>query len=177
MANRKKTPAQIASAQRLGKRLKKVREENGIKQTTVAIALNITQAAVVKWEKGGASPSVFQLEQMIETGVFTVDQLRTILGVDGDQRASDKAVVDFVANEVDFTTGYNNVFLANPSYTTPRVLKAIEKALSRLHTAGITQHPGIKHQISLREQVIKRVEAQGERARKLAQRTYGKKGR
>lgn len=55
--------------------LKNLREEKGIKQETLAEALNVSSKTVSHWETGYSEPSIAQLIRIADVFEITLDEL------------------------------------------------------------------------------------------------------
>jgi len=56
-------------------RLKELREARGMKQISLALALNVDQTAVSKWESGECSPRADKLPKLAKLLDCTIDEL------------------------------------------------------------------------------------------------------
>ena len=59
----------------LGKKIKVLREENGLKQKDVANALKVSPQAVSLWETDGADPDIINIKKLAVFFNVTTDEL------------------------------------------------------------------------------------------------------
>ncbi len=59
----------------IGENIKKLRRSKGITQEQLAEVLNVTNAAVSKWERGGSLPDITLLLPLAEYFGVSVDEL------------------------------------------------------------------------------------------------------
>ena len=59
----------------MGKEIRRLREERGITQETLAEVLNVTAQSISKWERGTSMPDVQMLPQIAVYFGVTIDQL------------------------------------------------------------------------------------------------------
>jgi len=59
----------------LGKKIKELREESGLKQKDVAQALKVSPQAVSLWETDGADPDIINIKKLAVFFNITTDEL------------------------------------------------------------------------------------------------------